>query len=113
MVLNREKEAVGVLSSHIDDILGCGAPGVPERTRYSLEQRFGTLKVLENAFLRVGMGLEQKADLSVDLSGAEFTKQRQALWRRRQGPLSDEEKLLRQRKMGELRWLATVSWPDI
>ena len=36
-----------------------------------------------------------------------------ALWKRRQGPLSDEEKLLCQCKMGELCWLATASRPDI
>ena len=43
MVYNREKEAAGVFPSHIDDILGCGAPGVLDRTRFYLEQRFGPL----------------------------------------------------------------------
>ena len=48
MVLNREDEAVGVFSPHIDDILGRGVPGVLERTRYFSEQRFGALKTQEN-----------------------------------------------------------------
>ena len=30
MVYNSEKEAAGVFSSHIDDILGCGAPEAPD-----------------------------------------------------------------------------------
>ena len=65
------------------------------------------------------MELTQKADFSVELTQAEFTRQLQfldtspALWKRRQNPLSDEGKLLCQCKMGELRWLATVSRPDI
>ena len=43
VVFNGESEAVGAFSSHIDDILGRGAPGGLERTRYYLEQRFGPL----------------------------------------------------------------------
>ena len=44
-ILNNEKVAAGVFSTHIDDILGCGAPGVLERTRHYSESRFGALKV--------------------------------------------------------------------
>ena len=44
LVCNKEDEAAGVVSTHIDDILGRGVPGVLERTRYFLEQRFGPLK---------------------------------------------------------------------
>ena len=67
----------------------------------------------------MGAELAQKADFSVELTQAEFTRQLQllaaspALWKRRQSPLSDEEKLLCQCKMGESRWPATVSRPDI
>ena len=69
--------------------------------------------------MHVGMELSQQPDFSVTLTQKEFTCRLQpletspALWKRRQGPLSDEEKLLRQCKMGELCWLATVSRPDI
>ena len=119
MVFNNEKEAAGVFSSHIDDILGCGAPGVLGRTRYCSEQRFGPLMVQENNFVHVGMELAQKADFSVELTQAEYTRQLQFLdtspasWKRRRNPLPDEEKSLCQCKMGELCWLATVSRPDI
>ena len=75
MVYNREQEAAGVFSSHIDGILGCGAPGVLDRTRYYLEQRFGPLKVQGNTFVHVCMELVQKADFSVTLAQAEFTRQ--------------------------------------
>ena len=119
MVFNGASEAVGVLSSHIDDILGCGAPGLLERTRHYLEQRFGALKAQGNNFVHVGMELVRQSDSSVTPMQAEFTSHllfldtSPALWERRQNPLSDEEKLLCQCKMGELRWLATVSRPDI
>ena len=105
-VFNGESEAVGVFSSHIDDILGCGAPGVLDRTRHYLEQRFGALKMQENNFVHVGAELAQHADFSVTLTQAEFTSHLQfldtspALWKRRQNPLSDEGKLLCQCKMG-------------
>ena len=56
-ILNNEKVAAGVFSTQIDDILGCGAPGVLERTRHYLGHRFGAPKVQENTFVLVGMGL--------------------------------------------------------
>ena len=100
VVFNGEKEAAGVFASHIDDILGCGAAGVLDRTRYYAEQRLCALKVQENAFVHVGMEPAQKPDFSVELTQADFTRQLQfmgtfpALWKRRQNPLSDEGKLL-------------------
>ena len=78
-VLNNEGVAVGVFSTHIDDILGCGAPGVLERTRHYLEHRFGALKVQENNFVHVGMELAQQLDFSATLAQAEFTRQLQPL----------------------------------
>ena len=119
MVYKGEKEAAGISSSHIDYILGCVASGVLDPTRHFPEQRFSPLEVLGNTFVHVGMELLQKADFSVTLTQAEVARQSElldsssAFWKRRQRPLSDEEKLLRQCKMGELRWLATVSRPDI
>ena len=118
-VFTADDEAAGAFSTHIDDILGCGAPGVLERTRQYLEHRFGALLAQERNFVHVGMELAQLPDFSVTLTQAEFTRPLQPLetstasWKRRQGPLADEEKLLRQCKMGELCWLATVSRPGI
>ena len=54
MVFNREGEAVGVFSSHVDDILGRGVPGVLERARYFSGQRFGALKT-RRAFSETGV----------------------------------------------------------
>ena len=77
----------------MDDISGCGVPGVLERTRHFPEQRFGTLKTKENVFARVGVELTQKADCSVALTQAEFMDQLKpldtspALWEERQRPL--------------------------
>ena len=65
------------------------------------------------------MELAQKPDFSVELTQAEFARQWKftdmspELWNRRQNPPSHEEKMLRQGEMGELRWLAPVSPPDI
>ena len=69
--------------------------------------------------MHVGMELVQSPDFSVTLTQGEFTRRLQPLetspelWKRRQGPLSEDEKLLCQCKMGELCWLAMVSRPDI
>ena len=118
MVFNRKDEATGVFSSRIGDISGCDVPGVLERTRYFSEQRFGALQTQENDFVQIGAKLSQRTDFSVDLTPAEFTHQLQpsdtspALRKARQRSLSDEEKLKCQCKLGELRWLATVSRPD-
>ena len=119
VVYNAGKEAAGAFPVHIDDLLGCGAPDVLDRTRYYLEERFGPLKIQENSFVHVGMEFVQKADFSGGLTQAEFTRHSELidtspeLWKRRRRPLSDEEKLLCQCKTGELCWLATVSRPDI
>ena len=80
---------------------GCGVPGVLGRTRYFSEQRFGALKTQENALVHVGTELSQKADFSIELTQAEFTRQLEpldtspALREARQRPLSDDEKLKR------------------
>ena len=118
-IYNQSEEPVGVFSTHIDDLLGCGVPGALERTRHFLEQRFGELKFQETQFVHVGMELSQAADCSVLLTQEEFTRQLSPLatstdlWNRRQRPLTDGEILARQCKLGELCWLATVSRPDI
>ena len=67
-VFTAHDEAVGTFSTHIDDILGCGAPGVLERTRRYLEHRFGAFMVQERNFVHVGMELTQLPDFSVTLT---------------------------------------------
>ena len=55
IVFPADSDAVGTFSTHIDDILGCGVPGVLERTRKNLAHRLGALKVQERTFVHVGM----------------------------------------------------------
>ena len=100
-VSNREGEAAGVFPTHVDDISGCGVPGVLERTRYSSGRRLGALKTQGNDFAHVGMEFPQKAESSIELTQSEFTHQLEpldtspALREARQRPLSDDEKLKR------------------
>ena len=57
--------AVGAFTTHIDDILGCGEPGVMEKLRQFLELRFGELKLQEKHFVQVGTELSQDTSFSV------------------------------------------------
>ena len=110
---------MGAFATHIDDILGCGEPDVLPKIRGFSEQRFGAMKLQENSFVRVGVELNQEANFSVTLTQEEFAKNLQPvgtspeLWAARQKLLSPEDVKLRQCKLGELCWLATVSRPDI
>ena len=60
--------AVGAFTTHIDDILGCGEPGVMERLRQFSELRFGELKLQESNFVHVGMDLSQDSSFSITLT---------------------------------------------
>ena len=99
--------ALGVSTTHIDDILGCGVPGILERTRQFLQKRFGGLKLQESDFVHVGMELSQGSDFSVRLTQLAFTGNllpmdtSPILWADRQKPLDDENKLRCQCKQGE------------
>ena len=100
--------AVGVFTTHIDDILGCGEDEVMTKLREFLEIRFGELKVQESKFVHVGMELEQDATFSATLTQKEFTENLKPLgtspkfWAARQQRLSPEDVKLRQCKLGEL-----------
>ena len=82
--------------------------GVLECTRKFLQKRFGVLKLQESDFVHVGMELSQGSDFSVRLTQSAFTESllpmdtSPILWADRQKPLSDEDKLRRQCKLGEL-----------
>ena len=108
-----------VFTTHIDDILGCGIHGVLDCARKFLEKRFGSLKLQESEFVHVGVELPRGSDFSVGLTQSAFTESllpmdtSPILWADRQKLLGVEDKLLRQCKLGELCWLATVSRPDI
>ena len=58
-IFNGKGPAVGVFATHIDDILGCGEPGVMDKLRQFSELRFGKLKVQEKQSVHVGLELAQ------------------------------------------------------
>ena len=78
-VFTADDEAAGSFSTHIDDILGRGAPSVLERTRRYLEHRFGALRAQGRHFVHVGMELTQLPDFSVTLTQKEFASRLQPL----------------------------------
>ena len=111
--------AVGVFATHIDGILGCGESDVLAKMRVLLERCFGGLKLQESSFDHVGMELAQDHTFSVTLTQGDFATDLQPflttpkLRAARQKLLSPEGGHMCQCKLGELRWLATVSRPDI
>ena len=118
-VFRDQGQAAGALATHIGDNLGCGEPDIlPEIRRFS-EQRFGAMKLQENSFVHVGIELNQEANFSATLTQEGFAKNPHPLGTSpelraaRQKLLSPEDVKLRQCKLGELCWLATVSRPDI
>ena len=80
---------------------------------------FWLLKLQESEFAQVGTGLPRGSDFSVGLTQSAFAEgllpmgTSPTLRANRQKLLGVEDKLLRQCKLGELCWLATVSRPDI
>ena len=96
-VFRKTGSAVGAFTTHIDDILGCGEPGVMDGIRAFLELRFGELKLQEGNFVHVGMELVQDSTFSVTLTQKEFTDKLEPLgtspqlWAARQKLLSPED----------------------
>ena len=111
--------AVGVMTSHIDDLLGCGEQDILAKMEKFLAGRFGPVKIQKDDFQHLGMDIVQKLDGSVEVSQKNFTdllspiETSPSLWKDRNRPLDDEELQVCQSKLGELCWLATVSRPDI
>ena len=118
-VFRDQGQAAGVFTTHINDILGCGEPNALPKSRGFSEQRFGGMKLRENSFVHVGMEVEQADNFSVTLTQAHLTRNLQPLGTSpelraaRQKLPSPEDVKLRQCKLGEPCWLATVSRPDI
>ena len=64
---------VEALATHTDDASGCGEPGVFFTACKYLARRSGGLKVHEEPFVHVGMGLPQDDDFSVQKTREIFT----------------------------------------
>ena len=56
--------SLGTLTTHVDDVLGSGQPGVLRVARKFPERRFGNLEVEGKTFVHVGMELTQATDIS-------------------------------------------------
>ena len=114
-----EGSAAGVFATHIDDILGRGAPDVLTEMRIFPGKRFGELKLQDSPFVREGMELAHGHTFPATLTQSDFAKNLQPipvapkLRAARQKLLPPEDGHLCRRKLGELRWLAMVSRPDI
>ena len=55
---------MGALSTHIDNILGCGEYDLLANVRGLSEKSFGKLEVQEGSSVHVGMGLAQEKELA-------------------------------------------------
>ena len=111
--------AVGVITTHIGDLLGCGEQGISQEKEKFLTTRFVPVKVQMDNFAHIGINVLQKDDGSVEVTQKALTDLLRPIdtslsrWKDRNRPLSEEELQICQRKLGELCWLATASRPDI
>ena len=118
-IYRKSGSAVGAIVTHIDDILGCGEGDLHGNVQDFSEKRYGESEVHVGSFVHVGMELAHEQDFSVTLTQADLTKNVELLptspelWAGRKNALSMEYIKLHQNKLGELRWAATVSRPDI
>ena len=116
--LRKDGGGVGAVAAYFDDVFGRGGPDVLSKTRVSSGYHVGATKVQESSSVHVGADLPQGCDFSVKLTPGEFMTDLNPLpvspevWAARQQPLSPGNIKLRQRMLGELRRLATVSRPD-
>ena len=111
--------AVGVITTHIDDLLGCGEQDTLRRMEKFLSPRFVPVKVQKDNSTHTGRDVLRKDDGSVEITQKTITALLRpiatspSLWRDRNRALSDEELQICQGNKGELCWLSTVSSPDI
>ena len=114
-VFRAKSGSVGVFLTLIDDILGRGESNVLAKMRIPPEHRYREFKLQESSFVHVGVALARGHTFSVTLTQSEFATNLQPvpttpkLWAARQKHLPPEDVHMRQCKLGELHWLATVS----
>ena len=72
-VIRKEGWGVGAFITHIDELSGCGKPGVLERTQVFSQARFRTLELQESSVARAGIELSQEENHSVRLTWAAFS----------------------------------------
>ena len=118
-VNNEDGKCVGLITTHVDDILWAAAFGAHGAIKEILESRSGALKEQSQKFTHVGMELEPLEDYSVRISQREYISRLEYLklldgaWARRAQPLDPGQIESCQSKLGELSWVATTSRPDL
>ena len=96
-VFQKNSKAVGVITTRIDDLLGCGGTDVLPRMEKFSSIRFGQVKVQKDDFAHIGMEVLQGEDGSVEITQKTFTDSlcpiatSPSLWRDRNRALTDEE----------------------
>ena len=111
--------AVGVLTPHIDDISGRDDREVSKLIGHFSERLFGDLKIKERDFVHAGMEFSQDKDFSAPLTHQKPTDALKPIptttgvRAARQRPLTTEKIRVCQCRLGKLRWLASLSRPDI
>ena len=111
--------AVGVITTHIEDLLGCGEHDSFQRMEKFLAASFGPIKVQKNNFTHIGMDIFQKPDGSAGITRKKCTDSlcpistSPSFRKDRNRSLTAEELQIRQCKLGELWRLAAVSRSDI
>ena len=89
--------AVGGITTHIDDLLGCGEQDILQRMEKFLSARFGRVKEQKDTFTQIGLDVRQKDEGSVEIALKTFADLLRpiatspTLWRDRYRALSDEE----------------------
>ena len=95
-------------ANHIDDILGRGEPDALSKSRASAEYRFGSLKAQEKFSRAHGHRIAPGGRLLGRLEPGGVYEGFQIFSR-----LSSDEIKVRECKLGELCWVATISRPGI
>ena len=118
-VYRRSGLAAGVITTHIDDLLGCGVQDILRKMENFSSTRLGPVKAQKDNFAHIGLDVPQKDHGSVGITQKTFADlpcpidTSPSLWKDRTRPLRDEELQICQSELGELCWLAAASRPDI
>ena len=118
-IFRKSGGGVGAFTTHVDGILGCGETDLFLKARSLVEKGFGEWGIQEKSFVRVGVGLGQERDFSATLTQEASSNNLKPppttpeMWAGRDNPQFTDDTEMRQCKLGELRWVAAASRPDI
>ena len=73
-IFRKSGKAVGVITTHSGEILGCGEPSLFQKVREFPERRFGNLKAREGFCVHGGMELAKEKGLSATMTQGDFSQ---------------------------------------